>query len=154
MTAWLDFAIILLAILLGIGVGLLFCRLRKLRPPPPSPTALTIFQFEGGHLMAITGVTPGGTNVFGELPLPPGSAFPTGTTFAWTVDDTADISLAPSTDGTLTTTCIAKPAQNSFNLTCTSSFVPPGAAAPLSKTVLVPILAPPVPTAMDIEQIS
>jgi len=99
----------------------------------------------------------GGTSVFQELPTPTGSIFPTGTTFTWTVDDTADITLTPSTDGTqVTAVCVATPTGTAYNLTCTSSYTPPGAPTPISATLNVAITAaPPVtPTGMTISQLS
>jgi hypothetical protein len=99
----------------------------------------------------------GGTSVFQEVPTPAGSVFPSGTTFTWTVDDTADITLTPTSDGTgVTAVCVASPAATSYNLTCTSSYTPPGAPTPISATLNVPITAaPPVtPTGMTINQTS
>jgi len=99
----------------------------------------------------------GGTSVFQEVPTPPGSIWPSGTTFTWTVDDTADISLTPSSDGTqVTATCVASPTGTSYNLTCTSSYTPPGAPTPISATLNVPIVPapPPTPTGMQISQVS
>lgn len=119
-----------------------------------------IFQYhkfynrEGEEIMS----TPaGGTSVFQEVPTPPSSIFPTGTTFQWTVDDTADISLSQSSDGTqVTATCVASPTGTSYNLTCTSSYTPPGATTPISATLNVAITpAPPTtPTGMVINQLS
>lgn len=99
----------------------------------------------------------GGTSVFQEVATPPGSVFPTGTTFAWSVDDTADISLTPSTDGTqVSAACVVSPAGSSYNLTSTSNYTPPGAPTPVSATVNVAITpAPPTtPTGMQINQLS
>ena len=107
----------------------------------------------GGSMSTVAG----STSNFQEVPTPAGSQFPSGTTFSWTVDDTADITLAPSTDGTeCQATCVATPAGTSYNLTCTSSYTPPGATTPISATVNVPITAaPPVtPTGMTINQVS
>src|ERR1700685_1217395 len=90
------------------------------------------FDDKGEEIMAIT---IGGSNVFQEVPTPAGSVYPAGTTFAWTVDDTADVSLVPSSDGTqVTTTCVSTPTGTSCNLTCTSSYTPPGATTPISTT--------------------
>jgi hypothetical protein len=97
----------------------------------------------------------GGTSVFQEVPTPSGSQFPAGTTFTWTVDDTADITLTPN--GTqVTVVCVANPTGTSYNLTCTSSFTPPGAPTPISATVNVAIIpaTPPTPTGMQINQLS
>lgn len=102
------------------------------------------------------GTPAGGTSVFQEVPTPAGSIFPTGTTFTWTVDDTADITLAPSPDGTqVKATCVATPTGSSYNLTCTSSYTPPGAPTPVSGTLNVPIIVtPPAPTGITINQVS
>jgi hypothetical protein len=112
------------------------------------------FDQEGREIMS----TPaGGTSTFQEVPTPAGSVFPAGTTFTWSVDDTADISLVPSTDGTqVTATCVATPAATSYNLTCQSSYVPPGATTGISATLNVAIVpaAPALPTAMIINQLS
>jgi hypothetical protein len=99
----------------------------------------------------------GGTSVFQEVPTPAGSIFPSGTTFAWTVDDTADITLTPSSDGTqVSAVCVASPTRTSYNLTCTSNYTPPGAPTPISATVNVPIIpaGPVTPTGMQINQLS
>lgn len=102
------------------------------------------------------GTPAGGTSIFQEVPTPAGSQFPTGTTFSWTVDDTADITLAPSPDGTqVKATCIDAPTGTSYNLTCTSSYTPPGAPTPISGTINVPIVVtPPAPTGLTINQLS
>jgi hypothetical protein len=105
----------------------------------------------------IMSTTAGTSSVFQEVPTPTGTAFPTGTTFVWSVDDMADISLTPSTDGTqCTATCVASPAQTSYNLTCVSSYTPAGGTAPLSATLNVAIVAAtlPTPTGMQINQLS
>ena len=102
-------------------------------------------------------ITIGGSNVFQEVPTPAGTIFPAGTTFVWSVDDTADVSLAPSTDGTqVTTTCVATPTGTSCNLTCQSSYTPPGATTAISATINLPFVAPPPPqpTGMTINQLS
>lgn len=115
------------------------------------PTGIKIVQI-GGSMS-----TPaGGSSVFQEVPTPAGSVFPAGTTYSWTVDDTADISLVPSTDGTqVTATCVATPAATSYNLTCTSTYTPPGAPTPISATVNVAIITTtPTPTGMTINQLS
>jgi hypothetical protein len=118
------------------------------------PTGMVINQINSGSLTMST--PAGGTSVFQEVPTPLGSVFPTGTTFTWTVDDTADISLVPSSDGTqVTATCVASPTGTSYNLTCTSSYTPPGAPTPISATVNVAIVVtPPAPTGMTINQVS
>jgi hypothetical protein len=112
------------------------------------------FNDQGEEIMA----TPaGGTSVFQEIPTPAGTIFPAGTTFTWTVDDTADISLTPSADGTqVSATCIPNPTGTAYNLTCTSSYTPPGAPTPISATINVPIVQPPppTPTGMQINQLS
>jgi hypothetical protein len=97
----------------------------------------------------------GGTSTFTEAPTPAGSVFPAGTTFTWTVDDTADITLTPTADGTgVSAACAASPTGTSYNLTCTSSYTPPGAPTPISATLNVPITAaaPTNPTGMTITQ--
>lgn len=122
------------------------------------PTAIAIYQLEGGNMNPITGTVAGtSTSSFGEAPTPTGSAFPAGTTFTWTVDDTADISLTPSASGTsVAVACSATPTQTSYNLTCTSSYTPTGASAPLAVTANVPILpaSATTPTGMTIGQLT
>jgi hypothetical protein len=122
------------------------------------PFGMVIKQIKKGDNMAITGTPAGGTSTFQEVPTPAGAVFPAGTTFVWTVDDTADISLTPSTDGTqCSTACSATPTGTSYNLTCTSNFTPTGATAPASGTVNVPILpgsATTTPTGLTINQLS
>lgn len=128
-----------------------------------SPTGIRICEVRQTHQYyndegeLIMSTPAGGSSVFQEVPTPQGSVFPAGTTFTWTVDDTADISLAPSADGTqVTATCVAAPAATSYNLTVTSSFSPPGAPTPVSATLNVAIVpsAPPTPTGMTINQLS
>ena len=118
------------------------------------PTGMRINQLTEERHMS----TPaGGSSVFQEVPTPTGSVWPSGTTFTWSVDDTADITLSPSPDGTeVTATCVPSPTGTSYNLTCTSSYTPPGATTPISATVNVPILPPPpvTPTGMVINQLS
>lgn len=118
------------------------------------PTGMVIHQINSRSFIVST--PAGGSSVFQEVPTPAGSQFPAGTTFSWTVDDTADISLAPSTDGTqVTATCVATPTGTSYNLTCTSSFTPPGAPTPVSATINVAIIVgTPTPTGMTINQLS
>jgi len=102
-------------------------------------------------------LTIGGTNVFQEVATPAGSVFPAGTTFTWSVDDIADVTLTPYADGTqVTTTTVASPTATSANLTCQSSYVPPGASTGISFTVNLPFVAPPppTPTGMTINQLS
>jgi hypothetical protein len=123
------------------------------------PTGMGINQINiGEDFMPVTGTPAGGTSTFQEVPTPAGTVFPAGTTFVWTVDDTADISLTPSTDGTqCSTACSATPSATSYNLTCTSNFTPTGATAPVSGTVNVPILpgaATNTPTGVTINQLS
>lgn len=129
---------------------ILLTRVLKLLQPK-TPTGMVISQL-GGQVS-----TPaGGQSVFQEIPTPQGSQFPSGTTFTWTVDDTADITLTPSSDGTqVTAACVASPTGTSYNLTCTSSYTPPGAPTPISATINVPIIVtPPTPTGMTINQLS
>ncbi len=126
------------------------------------PTGLKIKQAYHPHRYfnnlgeEIMSTPAGGTSVFQEVPTPAGSIFPSGTSFQWTVDDTADISLVPSSDGTqVTATCVATPTGSSYNLTCTSSYTPPGAPTPVSATLNVAIIVtPPTPTGMTINQLS
>jgi hypothetical protein len=115
------------------------------------PTGMVI-QIQGG----IMATQAGGTSVFQEVPTPTGAIFPAGTTFVWTVDDTADITLTPSPDGTqVTAVCVASPTGTSYNLTCQSSYIPPGATTGVSGTLNVPIIVtPPAPTGITINQLS
>jgi hypothetical protein len=115
------------------------------------------FNQEGEEIMS----TPaGGTSTFQFSYTPTGSIPPAGTTVSWSVDDTADISLAPNpvapTDTTqVQATCVASPAQTSYNLTATSTYTPPGAPTPISATLNVAIIVtPPLPTGGLITQTS
>ena len=118
------------------------------------PSSMTINQLNSRSTPMST--PAGGSSVFQEVPTPVGSIFPTGTTFSWTVDDTADISLTPTPDGTqCTATCVATPTGTNYNLTCTSSYTPPGAPTPISVTLNVPITpAVILPTGATIVQLS
>jgi hypothetical protein len=125
------------------------------------PQSFTVSQIDGGTLMAVTlGVPAGGQGTFGIVSITPSNAqFPAGTTFTWSVDDTANVTLTPSAD---TTTCVAAVAagdQNpSFTITQTSNFTPSGASAPLASSVTVPVTGevPPVvlPTAFQVGQLA
>lgn len=101
--------------------------------------------------MAINGITLGSAGTFAETPTPAGTIFPAGTTFTWTSDDT-NVTLTPSADGTsVTAQTVATDTATAFNLTCTSSFTPPGAPSPVAGTVSVPLLQP-TPTGLEISQ--
>ena len=135
--------------------------LEQLRHPPPC--GMVIYELVFHRIGAIMSTPAGGTSVFQEVPTPTGSQFPTGTTFTWSVDDTADITLAPYTPagGTspdptyIQATCVANPTGTSYNLTCQSSYIPPGATTGISQTINVPIIIPAQnPTGMAINQIS
>lgn len=131
------------------------------------PSAMAITQISspiGGFIMSvptptILGITLGNTGVFQEVvTAPTGAAFPPNTTFKWTSDD-ALTTLTPSTDTTqVAIATTTGDTATSFNLTCTSSFTPPGASAPLSATANVPlnpaVVTPPTPSAMAINQLS
>jgi hypothetical protein len=133
--------------------------------PEPTPTAMSVVQLQGGTMSTSTptilGITLGNTGTFQEVvTAPAGAAFPAGTTFTWTATGSTLLALTPSSDGTqvAVATTAGDPA-TSFQLTCTSSFTPPNATAPLSATVTVPLTpaAPPpvpTPTAMGINQLS
>lgn len=98
----------------------------------------------------------GTSSLFQEAYTPYGSVPPSGTTQSWTVD-VADITLTPSSDGTQCQVDVpAAETATSYNLTCTSSYTPPGAPTPISATVNVAITpsTPPTPTGMEITQIS
>lgn len=132
---------------------ILLTRVLKLLQARNLPTTISIQQlFHEGPMST----QAGGTSVFQEVPTPQGSVFPSGTTFTWTVDDTADITLTPSADGTsVQAVCVASPTATSYNLTCTSSYTPPGAPTPVSGTVNVAIIVtPPAPTGLTINQLS
>jgi hypothetical protein len=116
------------------------------------PNKARIIQVEGDTEMS----TPaGGTSGFQFQGLPAGSEFPAGTSFIWSVDDTADISLTPSGPN-CSAACVASPAATSYNLTCVSNFTPPGGSAPIQATLNVPIVpaATPTPTSAQIVQTS
>lgn len=112
----------------------------------------TYYNDTGEEIMA----TPaGGTSTFQFNPTPAGSAFPAGTTFTWTVDDTADITLTQN-GLQCTAACATTPAGTSYNLTCTSNFTPPAATGPVAATINVAIVATvvPTPTGATITQLS
>src|SRR5208283_1750318 len=80
---------------------------------PPFPLGGKIWQLNPTRSSNMS--TPaGGTSTFQFDYTPTGSIPPAGTTQTWTVDDTADISLAPSPDGfTCAATCVAAPTATS-----------------------------------------
>jgi hypothetical protein len=117
----------------------------------------TIRKLPTGGFIDILGGTmstlAGSSSTFQFAYTPTGSVAPTGTTQSWTVD-VADITLTPSPDGfTCTAAVPAGETATSYNLTCTSSFVPAGAPTPISATLNVPItVAVPLPTGGVITQ--
>lgn len=125
------------------------------------PSGFRISQIDGGSMAIPAGVAAGGQGTFGIVGVTPdGAQFPAGTTFVWSVDDTANVTLAPSED---TTTCVASVGagdQNpNFTITMTSNFTPSGASAPLASSLLVPVSGevpppPPVPSAFQIGQLA
>lgn len=132
------------------------------------PTAIVIYQSASrsrrSDQMSILGIAPGATGIFNELPLPAGAVFPSGTQFTWSADDTVNVSLTPSSDGTQVAVAAAATIQNGapgFLLTVKANFTDPVStnAIELKKTVAVPfnIPTPPppqVPTDIDISQVS
>jgi len=114
------------------------------------PTGMAI-DILGDHMSTVAGTTSN----FQEVYTPAGSAPPAGTTQTWTVD-VADITLTPSADGTTCQAAVpATETATSYNLTCTSSYTPPGAPTPISATLNVPIVpSTPAPTGMVISQLS
>jgi len=144
----------------------LFADLLRFLFKTPSHMAITqIVITESGDTMSsptpvILGITLGNVGTFQEVvTAPAGAAFPAGTTFTWSSSDPLT-TLTPSSDTTqVAVATSATDTATSFVLTCTSSFTPPGASAPLSATATVPLNAatppPPVtPTSMAINQLS
>jgi hypothetical protein len=114
------------------------------------PTGMAI-DIIGDHMSTVAGTTSN----FQQLYTPSGSVAPAGTTQKWSVDVT-DITLTPSADGTTCQAAVpATETATSYNLTCTSSYTPPGATGPITDTINVPITpAVPTPTGMTINQLS
>ena len=63
-------------------------------------TGFTINQLKGNQIMPITGILAGATGTFQETPLPVGAVIPAGSIPVWTSDNTTDVALTPSADGT------------------------------------------------------
>jgi hypothetical protein len=63
-------------------------------------TGFTINQLKGTQIMPITGILAGATGTFQETPLPVGAVIPAGSIPVWTSDNTTDVALTPSADGT------------------------------------------------------
>ena len=104
----------------------------------------------------VTGIKAGATGVFDVSTFPVGSQLQAGNIPQWSVDDTADVSITPSADGTSVAAAVATaPAATTFNLTVTAISLD-GTA--LTDTVAVPILPvtpPPVPaTGLTVTQVS
>jgi len=101
----------------------------------PRPTG-GVIDILGDHVSTQVGTTSN----FQWAYTPAGSVPPTGTTLSWTVDVT-DIALTPSADGLTCQAAVpATETATAYNLTCTSSYTPPGAPTPISFTLNVPIL--------------
>jgi hypothetical protein len=128
---------------------------------PQTPAGFRISQIDGGSMPVALGVAAGGQGTFGIVGITPSNAqFPAGTTFTWTVDDTANVTLTPSAD---TTTCVAAVAATdenpTFTITMTSNFTPANASAPLASSVTVPVSGevpptPPTPSAFQVGQLA
>ena len=129
-----------------------------------SKTPLQMAITQSGENMSsptpvILGITLGNVGTFQEVvTAPAGATFPAGTTFTWSSSDSLT-TLTPSTDTTQVAVATStSDTATSFVLTCTSSFTPPGASAPLSATATVPLnpATPPAntPTAFAINQLS
>ena len=110
-----------------------------------------IIKLLGDHMSTVAGTTSN----FQFAYTPAGSVAPQGTTQTWTVDVT-DISLTPSADGfTCQAAVPATETATAYNLTCTSSYTPPGATTPISFTINTPITpAVVLPTGGTITQLS
>lgn len=94
-----------------------------------------IITILGDHMSTVAGTTSN----FQFAYTPSGSVPPAGTTQTWTVDIT-DVTLTPSADGLTCQAAVpATETATSYNLTCTSSYTPPGATTPISATLNVPI---------------
>ena len=103
--------------------------------------------------MPIIGIPVGGSGTFQESGLPVGSVFPTGTTFAWTSSDTANVADTPSSDGTQDAEAVGgvAVAGGSNTLTCTAT-LPDGST--VAGSAVVPYLPAAVvtPTSIQIDQ--
>jgi hypothetical protein len=116
-------------------------------------TGFTIYQIEGNKIMPITGIVAGATGIFQETPTPVGAVIPAGSTPVWTADNTTDVSLTPSADGTQVAVAVsATTTITTFNLSVANqdgSFL---------TTVAVPVtpgVTPPTPqTGFQIDQLS
>jgi hypothetical protein len=153
---------------------------RELRPKSTVPTAVQVSQIiNGENTMSITGTPVGGSSTFEADAILNGIAdtagFPAGTIDTWTTDD-PNILVGPDSGpdvneaGTLDQVVVTVPATDtqgsapagsppSYNLTVSVQLPTPAGGtppAPLTNTVNVPLLsvAPPVPTAVTINQIS
>ena len=110
-----------------------------------------VIKILGDHMSTVAGTSSN----FQFAYTPAGSIPPAGTTQTWTVDVT-DITLTPSADGfTCQAAVPASETATAYNLTCTSSYTPPGATTPISFTINVPITpAVVLPTGGVITQLS
>ena len=120
------------------------------------PTSVTIHQLspQGDNMANIRGIDAGGNNSFDVTTSPAGSVFAAGTTFVWSIDDTADISLTPSADGlSVATACTTTPAATSANLTFTAT-PPTGPVVTATVNLTIIPAAPPVPVSVTINQLS
>lgn len=110
-----------------------------------------VINILGDHMSTVAGTTSN----FQFAYTPAGSVAPQGTTQTWTVDVT-DVALTPSPDGfTCQAAVPVTETATAYNLTCTSSYTPPGATTPISFTINVPIVpAVVLPTGGTITQLS
>lgn len=105
----------------------------------------------------ITGIQVGGSGTFQESFIPTNAALPPGQSLAitWTVDDPL-VTLAPSADGTSCVATVDPTDKNtSFNLTATgTSAALPGPITSGARSIPILPVPPPLPTALDINQIA
>jgi hypothetical protein len=117
-------------------------------------TGYTIHQIEGNKIMPITGILAGATGVFQETPLPVGAVIPAGTIPVWAADNTTDVALTPSADGTQVAAAVsATTTITTFNLSVSNQ------DGTFLTTVAVPVTPagpppPPPQTGFQIDQLS
>lgn len=158
----LEMVFILLAI---AAVLIMLVRLRISRHKHvlfPRRVIIEQYQFTDGfhggqHFMAITGVKQGATGTFQIVSTDTNvPAFPTGTTFKWSVDDTANVSITPgTTDPSQVAAAVSANDPNaSFTLTCLATSA--DGTKSVTATGQVPVLAAavPFPSSAGVTQLS
>lgn len=119
----------------------------------PAATGFTVTQI-GAGMPTNNSIVAGTVGTFQEVPFPAGSALQAGSIPVWTVDDTANVTLTPSADGTSVAAAVSATDPNpSFNLTV-SGIASDGTAISMVTNVTVTPAAVTPATGFTVTQLS